>query len=171
MRWLPFQLNPHLPEQGIPRAEYLERKFGSRTRTYDRVAVVGATVGIPFAFDRIAVQPNTVSAHRLLLLADREGRQDDMAEALFRAYFTEGADLTDAATLVSIAERAGLDRAGVAEYLAGDEDRDAVLAADRSARESGAIEGVPFFIFNRKLGVSGAQETATLLDALERSLA
>ena len=171
MRWLPFQLNPHLPEQGIPRAEYLERKFGSRTRTYDRVAAVGATVGIPFAFDRIAVQPNTVSAHRLLLLADREGRQDGMAEALFRAYFTEGADLTDAATLVSIAERAGLDRAGVAEYLAGDEDRDAVLAADRSARESGAIEGVPFFIFNRKLGVSGAQETATLLDALERSLA
>ena len=171
MRWLPFQLNPHLPERGIPRAEYLERKFGSRTRTYDRVAAVGATVGIPFAFDRIAVQPNTVSAHRLLLLADREGRQDDMAEALFRAYFTEGADLTDAATLVSIAERAGFDRAGVAEYLAGDEDRDAVLAADRSARESGAIEGVPFFIFNRKLGVSGAQETATLLDALERSLA
>ncbi|HEY9446652.1 MAG TPA: DsbA family protein, partial [Burkholderiales bacterium] len=85
VRWLPFQLNPHLPERGIPRAEYLERKFGSRTRTYDRVAAVGATVGIPFAFDRIAVQPNTVSAHRLLLLADREGRQDDMAEALFRA--------------------------------------------------------------------------------------
>lgn len=170
MRWLPFQLNPHLPGQGIPRADYLERKFGSRTRTYDRVAAVGATVGIPFAFDRITVQPNTVNAHRLLLYADREHRQDDMAEALFRAYFTEGADLTSAAVLADIAGRAGLDRARAAEYLAGEEDRDTVLAADESARESGAIDGVPFFIFNRKLAVPGAQDSATLLDALEQSL-
>jgi len=171
VRWLPFQLNPHLPEQGIPRADYLERKFGSRTRSYDRVAAVGATVGIPFAFDKITVQPNTVNAHRLLLYAEREQKQDEMAEALFHAYFTQGADLGDASMLADIAELAGLDRARVAAYLAGDEDRAAVLAADESARGPGAIDGVPFFIFNRKLAVPGAQESATLLDALEQSLA
>ncbi|MGE5526519.1 MAG: DsbA family protein, partial [Rhodospirillaceae bacterium] len=99
VRWLPFQLNPQLLPEGMPRADYLERKFGNRKGAYERVTAVGATVGIPFAFDLIKVQPNTVNAHRLLTYADRLGRQDEMAEALFRAYFTQGADLTDRARL------------------------------------------------------------------------
>jgi predicted DsbA family dithiol-disulfide isomerase len=155
----------------MPRAEYLERKFGNRKGAYERVAAVGRTVGIPFAFDRIAVQPNTVNAHRLLTYAEREGRQDAMAEALFRAYFTQGADLTDPARLAAIAEEAGFDSAAVAAYLAGDEDRAEVLEADGNMRNSGMVNGVPFFIFNRKVGVPGAQEANTLLDALEQSLA
>jgi predicted DsbA family dithiol-disulfide isomerase len=171
VRWLPFQLNPQLPPQGMPRADYLERKFGNRKGAYERVAAVGKTVGIPFAFDRIAVQPNTVNAHRLLTYAEREGRQDAMAEALFRAYFTQGADLTDPARLAAIAEEAGLDAAAVAAYLAGDQDRAEVLEADGNARNSGMVDGVPFFIFNRKVGVPGAQEATALLDALEQSLA
>lgn len=171
MRWLPFQLNPQLPPEGMPRADYLERKFGNRKGAYERVAAVGKTVGIPFAFDRIAVQPNTVNAHRLLTYAEREGRQDAMAEALFRAYFTQGADLTDPMRLAAIAEEAGLDAAAVAAYLAGDEDRAEVLEADGNARNSGMVDGVPFFIFNRKVGVPGAQEATALLDALEQSLA
>jgi predicted DsbA family dithiol-disulfide isomerase len=171
VRWLPVQLNPQLPPEGMPRADYLERKFGNRKGAYERVAAVGKTVGIPFAFDRIAVQPNTVNAHRLLTYAEREGRQDAMAEALFRAYFTQGADLTDPARLAAIAEEAGLDAAAVAAYLAGDEDRAEVLEADGNARNSGMVDGVPFFIFNRKVGVPGAQEATALLDALEQSLA
>jgi predicted DsbA family dithiol-disulfide isomerase len=171
VRWLPFQLNPQLPPQGMPRADYLERKFGNRKGAYERVAAVGKTVGIPFAFDRIAVQPNTVNAHRLLTYAEREGRQDAMAEALFRAYFTQGADLTDPARLAAIAEEAGLDAAAVAAYLAGDQDRAEVLEADGNARNSGMVDGVPFFIFNRKVGVPGAQDATALLDALEQSLA
>ena len=70
MRWLPFQLNPGLPEEGIARSEYLRRKFGNPNRSYANVAAAGASVGIPFAFDRIAVQPNTVNAHRLMHYAD-----------------------------------------------------------------------------------------------------
>jgi len=171
VRWLPFQLNPQLPADGVPRADYLERKFGNRKGAYERVAAVGKTVGIPFAFDRITVQPNTVNAHRLLTYADREGRQDAVAEALFRAYFTQGADLTDPARLASIAGEAGLDPATVAAYLASDQDRAEVLEADGNARNSGMIDGVPFFIFNRKVGVPGAQEATALLDALEQSLA
>jgi predicted DsbA family dithiol-disulfide isomerase len=171
VRWLPFQLNPQLPPEGMPRAEYVARKFGNRKGTYERVAAVGATLGIPYAFDRITVQPNTLNAHRLLAYAERAGRQDEVAEALFRAYFTAGADLTDLSRLAAIAGEAGLDSAQVAAYLAGDEDRAEVLRADNDARNSGMVDGVPFFIFNHKVGVPGAQESAVLLDALEQSLA
>ena len=169
VRWLPFQLNPDVPETGIPRAEYLQRKFGTPNRSYSRVAAVGTTVGIPFAFDKIQVQPNTTNAHRLLHYADRQGREDEMAEELFRAYFIEGANLTDINTLADIGARAGLERDAVASYLASDADREVIHAADRDAH-NGGIDGVPFFIFNRKIGLSGAQDPDTLLEAMQKAL-
>lgn len=165
VRWLPFQLNPDLPEEGIARSEYLRRKFGNPNRSYANVAAVGASVGIPFAFDRITVQPNTVNAHRLMHYADQQGRQDELAEELFRAYFIAGANLTDCGVLADVGARAGLDRAALMEYLTGDADREVISRADSEARSAG-IGGVPFFIFNRRLGVSGAQEPETLLNAM-----
>ena len=165
MRWLPFQLNPGLPEEGIARSEYLRRKFGNPNRSYANVAAAGASVGIPFAFDRIAVQPNTVNAHRVMHYADQRGRQDEMAEELFRAYFIEGANLADPAVLADIGARDGFEREALAAYLASDADRDLIARADIEARNAG-IGGVPFFIFNRRIGVSGAQEPDTLLDAM-----
>lgn len=168
MRWLPFQLNPDVPAGGISRAEYLQRKFGSPNRSYARVAAVGETVGIPFAFDTIKVQPNTINAHRLMHYADREGRQDETAEELFKAYFIEGADLTRNETLADVAARAGFDRQAVLDYLAGDADVELVRAADLEARNAG-IGGVPFFIFNRKVGVSGAQDPEALLEAMQQA--
>ena len=115
MRWLPFQLNPDLPESGIPRAEYLQRKFGSPNHSYARVEAVGRSVGIPFAFDKIRVQPNTVNAHRLLHYADQQGRQDEVSEVLFRAYFIEGANLTDIGTLADVGASAGLEHGALAD--------------------------------------------------------
>jgi predicted DsbA family dithiol-disulfide isomerase len=165
VRWLPFQLNPDLPESGIPRAEYFQRKFGSPTHSYARVAAVGESVGIPFAFDKIRVQPNTVNAHRLLHYADQQGRQDEVSEVLFRAYFIEGANITDIGTLADVGARAGLERKALADYLASDADRELVQSADIEAR-SGGINGVPYFIFNNKVGVSGAQEAEVLLQAM-----
>ena len=112
MRWLPFQLNPDVPEEGIPRKDYIERKFGpGHSHSYARVAGVGREVGIEFAFDRITVQPNTLNAHRLMIYGAKQGREDEVAENLFRAYFLEGANLTDKAALARVGERAGLDRA------------------------------------------------------------
>jgi predicted DsbA family dithiol-disulfide isomerase len=166
VRWLPFQLNPDLPVTGIPRAEYVARKFGTRGKgNYERVAMVGRTVGIDFAFDKIEVQPNTVNAHRLLVYADRAGNQDAIAEELFKAYFLEGANLTDNALLAKVAARGGLEQEAVVAYLESDEDRAVVKQADAEARSAG-IGGVPFFIFNRKVGVSGAQDADVLLDAM-----
>ncbi len=166
VRWRPFQLNPDLPAAGIPRQEYLARKFGpGHAHTYARVAAVGRDVGIAFAFDKITVQPNTLNAHRLMLYGANHGRADEVAEDLFRAYFLEGANLTDPATLADVGERAGLDRAALAAYLASDDGREAVWQADRDARQAG-ITGVPFFLCNRRTAVSGAQAPDTLLQAM-----
>ena len=172
MRWLPFQLNPDLPAAGMPRAEYIERKWGKNRGpdAYARVAAVGRTVDLPLDFENITVQPNTLDAHRLLNFADQQGRQDETAEELFKAYFVEGLNLTDHATLADVAARAGLDRVAVLAYLESDTDQELIRQADVEARSAG-IGGVPFFIFNQRIGVSGAQETEVLLDAMEQASA
>jgi predicted DsbA family dithiol-disulfide isomerase len=165
VRWLPFQLNPDLPEEGISRQAYIERKWGKAGNKYERVAGVGREVGIDFAFDDIKVQPNTVNSHRLMRYGAKNGREDQVAESLFAAYFKEGANLTDKKTLADIGVRAGLERAALEAYLASDEDKDEILRSDVEAREGG-VNGVPFFIFNRKVAVSGAHEPETLLKAM-----
>lgn len=171
MRWLPFQLNPGLPPEGISRADYILRKFGERDSSrYNRVAGVGKTVGLDMAFDRITVQPNTVNAHRLIHHAGELGKQDAVAEALFRGYFCEGANLTDIEVLAGYAAQAGLDRAATAAFLRSDEGADMIRAADAEAREVG-IEGVPFFIVNRTIGLSGAQDPEVLLQAMQQARA
>lgn len=171
MRWLPFQLNPGLPPEGISRADYIFRKFGERdSARYNRVAGVGKGVGLDMAFDKIQVQPNTVNAHRLIHHAGTLGKQDAVAEALFRGYFCEGANLTDIAVLADYAAQAGLDRAATEDFLQGDEGIDLIRSADAEARQVG-IEGVPFFIFNRTVGLSGAQDPEVLLQAMQQARA
>ena len=88
-----------------------------------------------------------------------------MAETLFQAYFIEGANLADRTVLAEVGARAGFERGALAEYLASDADRELIARADSDARNAG-IGGVPFFIFNRRIGVSGAQEPETLLEAM-----
>jgi predicted DsbA family dithiol-disulfide isomerase len=170
VRWWPYQLNPDLPAEGIDRSDYLEQKFGpaSVAQIYARVAAVGREAGIPFAFDRMVRQPNTLAAHCLVALAGLYGVQDAMQEALFRAYFIAGADLTREETLVAIALDAGLQETAVRECLAGTEAREQTAREDARARELG-VEGVPFFIFNHKVSVSGAQPEEVLLEAMRQS--
>lgn len=171
MRWLPFQLNPDLPESGIPRLEYIGRKFGDKDHSrYQRVANVGKTIGLDMQFEKITVQPNTVKAHRLLHHAGELGKQDAVAEALFRAYFVEGANLTDSAVLADYAAQAGLDREMTLKYLESGADADVIAGADSEARNAG-INGVPFFIFNRTIGMSGAQDPEVLLQGMQQALA
>lgn len=171
VRWLPFQLNPDLPESGIPRLDYIQRKFGGGGHgRYQRVADVGRSVGLDMQFEKISVQPNTVKAHRLLHHAGELGQQDAVAEALFRAYFIEGANLTDNAVLADCAAQAGLDRAMTLKYLESGADAEVIRNADIEARNAG-ISGVPFFIFNRTIGLSGAQDPEVLLQAMQQARA
>jgi len=98
VRWLPFQLNPQMPKEGVSRREYRTRKFGSWERSQEldaQVAEAGEAEGIHFAFDRMERTPNTLEAHRLIWLADTEGVQDAVVESLFRAYFTDGRDISN----------------------------------------------------------------------------
>src|SRR3954463_7269866 len=114
VRWHPFQLNPDMPREGVERKSYRIRKFGSWERAQQldaQVAAAGRGEGLAFNFDRQSRTPNTLDAHRVIWLAGERGVQDAVVEALFLAYFTEGLDLSDRATLAEIAAGAEFDRA------------------------------------------------------------
>src|SRR6187200_3759218 len=105
VRWLPFQLNPSMPKEGISRREYRTKKFGSWERSMEldaRVIAVGKEEGIDFSFDRIERTPNTLDAHRLIWLADKEGVQDAVVESLFQAYFIKGKDIGGRQVLIDV---------------------------------------------------------------------
>lgn len=171
VRWLPFQLNPSMPGGGIDRREYRTQKFGSWERSQEldaHVAAVGESEGIQFAFDRIERTPNTLDAHRLIWLAEKEGVQDAVVEALFRAYFSDGRDISQRQTLVDVVVEAGLDRAKAEVLLRGDEGLDAIQQAQQLARRH-QVDGVPFFIVNGQITLSGAQQPAAFLEAFRQA--
>jgi len=172
LRWHPFELNPDLPPAGIDRRAYLDAKFGGAQRAaqiYERVRAVGATVGISFAFERIVRQPNTRDAHRLIAWAQERGDAGTVVERLFTAYFIDGLDIGNRAVLAAIAGDAGLDATVVRSMLDSSEGADAILSSEQRAIENG-IAGVPFYIFNRRVAVSGAQEPDVLAGAIAESL-
>jgi len=162
----PFELNPDIPDGGITRADYIAKKFGARGYVaHDRLVHAGAQLGIPFAFDRIQRQPNTRAAHALIEWARRRGVQGAMKEALMKAFFVEGLDLTDAQTLVGTAVGAGLDRKE-AETCVADEDLRRFVAEEEEKARGMGVQGVPFFVFNSRLAVEGAQPPEVLLEAM-----
>jgi predicted DsbA family dithiol-disulfide isomerase len=171
VRWLPFQLNSTMPKEGINRQEYRTRKFGSWERSLEldaRVVEVGKAEGIDFAFDKIEWTPNTLDAHRLIWLAGKEGVQDAVVEAQFRAYFTEGRGISNRPTLLDVVADAGLDRARSEGVLNSGDGLEAMNEAEELARRF-RVEGVPFFIVNNKITLSGAQQPDAFLDAFERA--
>jgi predicted DsbA family dithiol-disulfide isomerase len=157
--WRPFQLNPDMPREGMDRQSYLAAKFGGPDRAkrqYGRIEEAGESEGIGFRFDRIRRTPNTVNSHRLLHYAGERGCQDAVSEGLFRAYFMDGRDTGDIATLAAIAADAGLNVDEVEAFLRSDVGRDDIVAADEQVRMMG-VTGVPCFIIEGKYAVSGAQ--------------
>jgi predicted DsbA family dithiol-disulfide isomerase len=171
VRWHPFQLNPDMPGEGIERKSYRIKKFGSWERSQEldaQVAAAGQGEGIAFDFDKMARTPNTLDAHRVIWLAGERGVQDAVVEALFLAYFTDGRDLSDRATLTDVAAGAGLDRTEVADLLEGEAGRDAVRAGEEQARRLG-VSGVPFFVVNGKVALSGAQPPELFRQAFEQA--
>lgn len=169
--WRPFQLNPTMPKAGLDRRVYLEAKFGGPGQIkaiQDRVAAAGLTVGLDFAFDRMERTPNTLDAHKLIWLTRQEGQQDEVVEALFYGYFTEGRDIGQADTLLSIAIEAGLDRDGVARGLDSEEVLKAVRLEEARGHQLG-IRGVPYFILNGRATLSGAQPVETFISKLAQA--
>lgn len=167
--WRPFLLNPHLPEDGMDRAEYVRAKFGGEAaarRIYERIGAAGRDAAIDFRFERMARTPNTVHAQRLILFAAVRNQERPLVEALFRALFEEGRDIGSVDELVGVAAAAGLDGRAARRLLEGDDFTDAVLQAHVLAERRG-IRGVPVFVVGGRQAISGAQPPevlATLLD-------
>ena len=167
VRWRPFFLNPGMPPEGMDRATYLRRKFGSDARhVYRRIEDSGRADGVTFAFERMPRTPNTLLAHRLILLAEEQGKADTVVRALFRALFEDGRDVGRAEVLVEVAEEAGLDPAEVSEFLEGDRFAREVHAAHERAERIG-IRGVPVFIVDQEHAITGAQPPEVLAGLLD----
>ena len=172
-RWHPYLLHPDMPEGGVDRAEFVRQKFGSDARARELGAGVTAAakgVGLEIDYSRVQRVPDTRDAHRLVRWAGGQGRADAVAEGLFRAYFSEGRDIGDAAVLADIGAAAGMDRAILEDLLAGDADRDVIEAEAGRARAIG-VSGVPTHIFANKVAVVGAQPIEALRQAAELAAA
>jgi predicted DsbA family dithiol-disulfide isomerase len=172
VRWHAFELDPSAPATATGSyVERLARKYQLPTaeaqRMIDRMVGVGQEDGIVFDFAR-ARAGNTFDAHRLLHHAALEGRQEALAEGLFRGYFSEGAAVSDKETLLRLGEAAGLDGERARAVLYGDAYAEAVRADERQAATLG-VRGVPFFVVDGRYGISGAQPAELLREALERA--
>ena len=169
--WNPFQLNPDMPAEGVDRQKYREAKFGGpeRARQIDeRITETARGVGIEFHLERLTRTPNTVNAHRLIRMAGQAGVQNAVVEAMFDAYFCNGADVGDARKLAEIGHTGGLDYDAVLAMLAGEEHRREVLAGDQMARNAG-IQGVPSFALQGHVLFSGAVPAEEMASAFRRA--
>jgi predicted DsbA family dithiol-disulfide isomerase len=169
--WRPFQLNPTMPSDGMDRTTYLKAKFGSLEvfgRMEEQLLAAGTDEQIPFAFEKIQLTPNTFAAHRLVWHAAQQGKQDGVVENLFRAYFLEGNNIGDLKILTHVAAEAGLDRTETESFLASDKGAAEVKGEEAVGRRLG-IRGVPYFILNGTISISGAQPPDIFVSALQQA--
>lgn len=173
LSWYPFQLNPGMPLEGMPVDEYLHSKFGETDKIQpglDRLIEVGRQEGIRFRFDRIERVPNTLDAHRVIQLAERRGRDASrLAERFMQAFFEDGQDLSSRDLLIYLGEGTGLRAADIHETLGDDKSLQIVLGKEAQVRKSG-VSGVPDFLVNKRLFVTGAQKTELLVSVFDRAM-
>lgn len=172
--WKSFQLDPNqptVPDKTVQ--QYLAERKGmslqQAQQMNDHVTNIAKQAGLTFHFDK-AVLANSFDAHRVSHLAKENGLQNELEEQLFAAYFTDGKNTADHATLVELGTGIGLNADDVETVLQSDQYADEVRTDIYEARQLG-VQGVPFFVFNRKYAVSGAQESQTFLRAISQSFA
>jgi predicted DsbA family dithiol-disulfide isomerase len=167
LRWRPFQLDPTIPPEGMARQDYMGRKFGPEkiAAIHARLEEAGREDGVAFAFDKITRSPNTLDAHRLIRWAQGSGKQSEIVDRLFTLYFIEGADIGDRHVLIEVAREYGLDADLMARLMVEGVDIGPVREEISTAARMG-VSGVPFFIFNGKYAVSGAQPVDGLVGVI-----
>ncbi|WP_245903182.1 DsbA family oxidoreductase [Humitalea rosea] len=171
--WRPFLLNPDIGPGGVARTDYLARKFGGEDRArrlHATIAEMGRAEGVPFRFERVRQIPPVLDAHRLVRYASGHGLGDAMVDALFVAYFSQGADLGDPHSLGAIAAGLGFAEAPVLRYLASGAEADQVHADNLRAHRLG-INGVPCFVVAERHAIAGAQEPEVLERLLDAAIA
>ena len=174
VRWHPFQLNPEMPVEGLDRRLYRSAKFGSweqSQRLDAQVSAAGTEVGIRFRHDLMKRTPNTFRGHVLLAAALKDGLQTQnlVAERLFQAYFLNGEDVGDPATLLGIAREFGVTAISRLEDLDSPALVSEVKTAERKAASAG-IRGVPQISFQGTVVANGAQKEELLADSILRIL-
>ncbi len=170
--WHSFQLDPSAKKlDGKDIHDYLAAKYG-RDRQWavesnSNIAARAREVGLEYNFDKV-IPTNTFHAHRLIHFASSRGLQDSAEERLFAAYFTEGEDIGDIEVLGRLGTEIGLDSAELSQMLSSNDYAD-LVKGDIEEAESLGISSVPFFVFNRKYAISGAQPTHLFLETLQQA--
>lgn len=174
VRWRPYQLDPTIPPEGMPRRDYMMAKFGSEERLAQmagQITQLGEVEGIRFNFEAMEIAANTLDAHRVIRWAGSpkapEGAQSRLVRRLFEMNFEEARDIGDKSVLAEAAGEAGLDAGLIEALLSSPADRDAVRAEIDTAAQMG-IRGVPCFLLEGKYAVMGAQDADTLADAMRQ---
>jgi predicted DsbA family dithiol-disulfide isomerase len=171
VEYFPFELNPHMSEEGASYKEYLCKKYGSEERFHqltEHLRLTAAREELQFNLELQQTSPNTRNAHRIIMIARDEGKQLEVVEAFFRAYFTEGVDLTRIENLLDIAEEAGLDTDLIEQLLNSNTGKLEIEMAEKELHDLG-ITSVPLYIIENKFAISGAQSVETFTRAFDEA--
>lgn len=164
--WRGFLLNPAMPIEGMDRQDYLHAKFGSAAQSvYSRISEAGEEAGVRFALDDIAVTPDSRPIHRLMISAD--AMSFALSESFYRAYFQEGADISDREIQARLCAENGLD---IAELEASEKTATTQLEADLQQGQDFGIDGVPFIVFAGQFSISGAHRPEILLNVIDAAV-
>ena len=165
----PFQLDPTMPLEGVDRKKYIERKFGKKTAKEAglRISQAGDEVGIKFNYDKIDITPNTFNSHRLIRWSLPYNKQSELLDFLFIAYFEEGKNIGDTDILLQISEELNLNKNDIKESFLNDIDRKEVEAEEWSFRDLG-IAGVPTYIINKEIIITGAQSSDNFVKLFDK---
>jgi len=171
LNWRSFQLNPQLKDEGILRKDYITNKFGEGANSeviYERVRLAGEAVGLTMNFDKIIIQPNSSKMHSLIYAAKEINRDIELIENFFKAFFIDGMNLTDFEIVSKVASDSGLD----SETINGvfhDNLFEKFVQEDIIMSKKYNITGVPFYVIDDSIGISGAQPPEVIVDAINQS--
>lgn len=169
IQWHPFELNPYLSAKGIDWLPMMKEKFGSEMKlrqVFDHVTQIGKEEGIDFHFEKITKAYRTLDLHKVLHIAANQGTQEALVERLFIAYFSEGNDLSEIETLANVVAPFGFTKAQL-ESLKTDDNTAFEVTQHMNYFQSLGISGVPFYILNEKIGLSGAQPPEVFVRAIQ----
>ena len=168
---LPFQLNPQMPSEGMSRIEYVKTKFGSIENAkpmYDNMIIQGEQEDLEIKLDKIKVTPNTVKSHLLIDLSREHNKEHEVVNELFHLYFTKAKDIGDEEILINLGKKYGLEEKKIKDCFSSEMNIKKINEMDVAAKKMG-ITGVPFFVFNDKNSLSGAQPVENLIEAIQQS--
>ena len=171
LNWRSFQLNPQLKKDGILRQDYITNKFGEGANSeiiYERVRLAGEAIGLKMNFDKIIMQPNSSKMHSLIYAAKETNRDIELIENFFKAFFIDGMNLTAFEIVSKVASDIGLD----GETINGvfhDNLFEKFVQEDIIMSKKFNITGVPFYVIDDSIGISGAQPPEVIVDAINQS--